>query len=178
MIIKKFVQYIKRKTMSKAQFAEYLRKQGVKIGQGCDIDKNAYFDSEPWLISIGDNTRITRGVQFITHDGGIWTLRNLGLIGKEDVKYGFIKIGKNCNISWNVTIMPNVTIGNNVVIAAGAVVTKNVPDNTVWGGIPAKQIETIDEYSQKIQDDLVPTFSMSTEQKYEYLKAHKPDLFL
>ena len=38
----------------------------------------------------------------------------------------------------NVTILPGVSIGNNVVIAAGAVVTKDIPDNCLAGGVPAK----------------------------------------
>ena len=50
-------------------------------------------------------------------------------------------------IGGNVTILPGVTIGNNVVIAAGAVVTKDIPDNCVAGGVPAKVIK-------KIEDDL------------------------
>jgi len=46
-------------------------------------------------------------------------------------------IGGNC------TILPGFTIGNNVVIAAGAVVTKDVPDNVVVGGVPAKVIKQV-----------------------------------
>ncbi|MFV5772614.1 DapH/DapD/GlmU-related protein, partial [Pediococcus acidilactici] len=47
-------------------------------------------------------------------------------------------------IGGNVTILPGVTIGNNVVVAAGAVVTKDIPDNCVVAGVPAKMIKTID----------------------------------
>ena len=47
-------------------------------------------------------------------------------------------------IGGNVTILPGVNIGNNVVVAAGAVVTKDVPDNCVVGGIPAKKIKAIE----------------------------------
>ncbi|WP_317236041.1 DapH/DapD/GlmU-related protein [Niabella hibiscisoli] len=43
----------------------------------------------------------------------------------------------------NATILPGVTIGENAVVAAGAVVSKDVPDNTVVGGIPAKIIKAI-----------------------------------
>lgn len=43
-------------------------------------------------------------------------------------------------------IMPGVTIGNNVIVAAGAIVTRDVEDNIIVGGIPAKPISTIDEY--------------------------------
>ena len=55
-----------------------------------------------------------------------------------------VKIGNDVWIGGNVTILPGVTIGNNVVIAAGAVVNKNVPDNCVVGGVPAKRIKKID----------------------------------
>lgn len=43
------------------------------------------------------------------------------------------------------TILPGVTIGNNVVVAAGAVVTKNVPDNCLVGGVPARKIKDIED---------------------------------
>ena len=164
-MLKKIYKKVRHYFISKEKFADDLRKQGAKIGDGCDIDKNAYFGSEPWLISIGDNTRITRGVQFITHDGGLWTLRKMGLIDKEDVKYGSIIIGKNCNISWGVTIMPNVVIGDNCVIAAGAVVTKNVPANSVWGGVPAKPIESISTYAEKVKPLCIKAYSLSQEEK-------------
>lgn len=54
-------------------------------------------------------------------------------------------IGDDVWIGGNVTILPGVTIGNNVVVAAGAVVTKDVPDNCVVGGVPAKIIRTIED---------------------------------
>ena len=55
-----------------------------------------------------------------------------------------IHIGNDVWIGGNVTILPGVTIGNNVVVAAGAVVTKDVPDNTLVGGVPAKKIKDIE----------------------------------
>lgn len=166
------------KLMSKKSYIEYLRNRGVRIGDNCIIEKSAYFGSEPWLISIGNNVRITQDVKFITHDGGLWTLRKLGKIDANEVKYGKIVIGDNCNISWNTIIMPDVVIGNNCVIAAGAVVTKNIPDGEVWGGVPARFIETIDEYYMKIKDKTVPTYNMSEELKREYLRENKPDMFI
>ena len=55
-----------------------------------------------------------------------------------------ITIGNDVWIGGNCTILPGVTIGNNVVIAAGAVVTKDIPDNCVVGGVPAKVIKEIE----------------------------------
>ena len=54
-----------------------------------------------------------------------------------------ITIGNDVWIGGNVTILPGVNIGNNVVIAAGAVVTKDVPDNSLVGGVPAKIIRKL-----------------------------------
>ena len=54
-----------------------------------------------------------------------------------------IVIGDNAWIGGGAIILPNLTIGNNVVIAAGSVVTKDVPDNVVVGGNPAKIIKKL-----------------------------------
>lgn len=55
-----------------------------------------------------------------------------------------VTIGDDVWIGGNCTILPGVTIGNNVVVAAGAVVTKDVPDNCVVGGVPARIIKKLD----------------------------------
>lgn len=63
--------------------------------------------------------------------------------------YGKVVIKKNAWLGMNVTICPGVTIGENAVVAAGAVVTKDVPDNAVVGGVPAKVIKMLDPKDQK-----------------------------
>ncbi len=55
-----------------------------------------------------------------------------------------VTIGNDVWIGVNCTFLPGVTIGNNVVVAAGAVVTKDVPDNCVVGGVPARKIKDIE----------------------------------
>lgn len=54
-----------------------------------------------------------------------------------------ITLGKNVWVGSNSTILQGVTIGDNAVIAAGAVVTKDVPENTIVGGVPARIIRKI-----------------------------------
>ena len=150
---------------------EYARRMGVRIGRGCEIYKHINWGSEPYLIEIGDNVRITNGVSFVTHDGGVWVLRHLSKREKDkniDV-FGKIVVGNNVHIGWNAIIMPGVTIGDNVVIGAGAIVTKNVDSNSVVVGVPARRIEDIDDYYKKVLQKCLYTKNMSPEDKKEKL---------
>ena len=63
--------------------------------------------------------------------------------------YGKVTIKKNAWLGMNVTICPGVTIGEYAVVAAGAVVTKDVPDYAVVGGVPAKVIKMLDKEEQR-----------------------------
>lgn len=78
-------------------------------------------------IHIGENCTILPGV----------------LMGKKlpGIKLVGFEIGDNCYISTGVTILGPIKIGNNVTIAAGAVVNKDIPDNAVVAGVPAKIIK-------------------------------------
>ena len=55
-----------------------------------------------------------------------------------------IRIGNDVWVGANVTILPGVTIGDNVVIGAGAVVTKDIPDNSLALGVPARVVKEIE----------------------------------
>ena len=140
----------------------------MRVGKNVKIYGRVSFGSEPYLIEIGDNTRIAEDVRFFTHDGGVHVLRNMGLLENADI-FGPIKIGKNVHIGTEAMIFPNVTIGDNVVVGIRAVVTKNVPDNCVVAGMPARIIETIEEYYEKHKDTCDFTKHLSAEEKKEYL---------
>lgn len=127
----------------------YEKMLNLKIGKNCEIHGNVYFGSEPWLIEIGDNVRLTDNVRFITHDGGVWVLRNLSNDFKKANIFGKIKVGNNVHIGINTIILPNVSIGNNCIIGVSSVVTKDIPDYSVAAGVPCKVIKTIDEYKDK-----------------------------
>ena len=115
------------------------------------VGKNFFFQpriipDEPKLISFGDNVSVASGVTFVTHDVIDKVLNKMDYNSTFYYNCAPIKIGNNVFIGCNVTILPNIKIGNNVIIAAGSVVTKDVPNNSVIGGNPAKIISTFDEY--------------------------------
>ena len=147
---------------------KYFRSMGVKIGD-FEIYPSASFGSEPYLISIGKNVRINANVQFITHDGGCWVIRNMQDYFKDVDIIKPIKVGNNVHIGTGVTIMPGVTIGNNCIIGVGAIVTRDILDNSIAVGVPARVIETIDDYLEKHKDDFIHTKNMSVEEKKKIL---------
>ena len=143
-----------------------------KLGKNVIMTDNPNFGSEPYLISIGDNTTISFDVAFVTHDAATRVLRNLPGRNKETVIYGPIKIGKNCFIGCRTVILPGVTIGDNVIIGAGSIVNKDIPSNTVAAGVPCKKICTLEEYEEKHKDDFLYMVSLPFDKKKEYLLKH------
>ena len=145
--------------------------EGGIIGKNCEVHSQVEFGSEPYLITIGDHVRITQGVKFVTHDGGVWIFRQDNDMTDIDVM-GPIKIGNNVHIGWNAIIMPNVTIGDNCVIGAGAIVTKNIPSNSVAVGVPAKVIESTNQYRNKVLAKGLHTKKLSDREKKKYILEH------
>lgn len=148
---------------------KFWRGQGAKIGSDCEIYASASFGSEPYLISIGNHVRVNAGVQFVTHDGGMWVLREYIDGGDRFDLFGKISVGNNVHIGTNSIIMPGVSIGSNVIVGCCAIVTHDIPDNSVVVGVPARVIESIDEYYAKNKDFIVNTKLMSYKQKKEFL---------
>jgi acetyltransferase-like isoleucine patch superfamily enzyme len=121
-----------------------LRTLGVKVGEGSRIYTRS-FSGEPWLVSIGNRVGVAAGVQFITHDGSVWLLRDEK--GRR-YRYARITVGNDVMIGANAIILPGVQIGNRVIVAAGSVVNRSIPDNCVVGGVPARFIKTFDEFER------------------------------
>jgi acetyltransferase-like isoleucine patch superfamily enzyme len=124
-------------------WAEYYRRHGAKIGY-CPVFANPVL-AEPHLCEIGDNCWLTVGVVLQNHDGGIAMLHRAGRTDAVNV-VGKIVIRDNVFVGTRSVIMGDVEIGPNAIVAAGSIVTKDVPPETVVGGVPAKPICTIDEY--------------------------------
>ena len=147
-LVKTVFEKIMLKSYSNEEYINYLRKKGAHIGRGCEIHKTVGFGDEGYLVFLGDNVRLTSGVRVIPHDGGLWTLRKMGLMPDADY-FAPVHIGNNVHVGNDAVIMPGITIGSNCVIGVGAVVTKDVPDNSVVAGVPAKYIESIKDYYDK-----------------------------
>lgn len=129
---------------------KYARKIGVNFADESTVHIYGHvnWSTEPWIITIGRDVHITDGVKFCTHDGGTLLYREQ-IPDLEITKP--IHIGNRVYIGNNVIILCGVHIGDNVVIGAGAVVTKDVPDNSVIAGVPARVIKTADQYLEKIK---------------------------
>lgn len=151
----------------------YARHLGVTIGQGCRI-YTTQWGSEPFLITIGDRVTVTSGVKILTHDGSTWLVRDNDQNRYQH--YARVTIGNNVFIGVNAIILPGVTIADNVIVAAGAVVTKDVPANSVVGGNPAKVISDFDVYARKCRANFVNNCELDHIADYRDRVAHALDL--
>ncbi|MDF7809353.1 acyltransferase [Pontiellaceae bacterium B12219] len=145
----------------------YARKIGVKLGEDCRFCGVVNFGSEPYLVSLGSHVSVTDS-NFITHDGGVWVFRDE--FPKVDM-VAPIKVGNNVFIGMGCTILPGVIIGDNVVIGAGSIVTKSLPANGVYAGIPAKKIKSLDEYKAGVLPRCVDSKLMTPSNKERFLKS-------
>lgn len=131
-------------------YVRHLRLLGMKIGERVvvfDPQNTCIDETRPWMISIGDDVQITRGVTILTH-GYDWSVLK-GLYGEVLGSAGEVVIGNNVFIGMQSTILKGVHIGNNVIIGANSLVNKDIPDNVVAAGNPCKVIMNIDEYHEK-----------------------------
>lgn len=112
--------------------AQFFNPQGVKIGQGTILGQNVFLDGRDKL-TIGDHVDIASDVLIYNseHD-----------VNSSDFKpiNAPVVISDFCFIGPRAIILPGVTIGKGAIVAAGAVVTKDVADFCIVGGVPAKVI--------------------------------------
>lgn len=121
---------------------EALRSRGVRIGENCSINTDYIDYGHGFLVSIGDNVTIAVNAMILTHDAS--TKPFLGYS-----KVGSVSIGNDVFIGAGSIILPGVSIGKNVIIGAGSVVIRDIPDNSVAVGNPAKVIGSTRDYIDK-----------------------------
>ena len=98
--------------------------ENLKLGKDVDIGSFTFI-----------NSRFGVEIQNFVQIGSHCSIYSHSTI---DSKQGPVKLMENCKIGTHSTIMPNVTIGKNSVVAAYSFVTKDIPDNEIWIGVPAK----------------------------------------
>ena len=113
----------------------------INYGKNIKIGKNVFINFDCVFLDLGgitieDNVLIAPKVSLLSEGHPVSPDERQSLVP------GPIHISKNSWIGAGATILPGVTVGENAVVAAGAVVSKDVPANTVVGGIPAKQIKS------------------------------------
>ena len=157
--------FIFRKILSNRMQIEYLKKKGMIIGENCDIqDPAKYYGMDFNKVIIGNHVTVASSAMLIPHDGSLRVLS--GTVSRVKGRMGFlglIKIHDNCFIGANAIVLPGVEIGPNSIVAAGSIVTKSVPANTVYGGNPASLICTIEELRVKV-DEMTQVYSTITNQ--------------
>lgn len=114
----------------------------INYGKNTKIGKNVFINFDCVFLDLGgitieDNVLIAPKVNLLSEGHAVSPAERQSLVS------GHIHIRKNAWIGAGATILPGVTIGENAVVAAGAVVSKDIPPNTVVGGIPAKIIKSI-----------------------------------
>lgn len=111
--------------------------KNIRIGKNVFINSGCRFQDQGG-ITIGDGS-------LIGHNAVLATLNHdMDPRKRSTMHPAPITIGKDVWIGANVTVVPGINIGDGAVIAAGAVVTRNVPSNTIAGGVPAKAIKQIE----------------------------------
>jgi acetyltransferase-like isoleucine patch superfamily enzyme len=110
----------------------------IKVGAGTVINSYANFRFKNGKISIGKNCLFGQNVTIITNTYNIIKGQNISI---NNMYSKDVIIGDNVWIGVNVVIMPGVQIGNNSIIGSSSVVTKNVPSDEIWGGVPARKIK-------------------------------------
>lgn len=142
-IVKKILRIFFNWPRPKPKLEDILRKNGMKIGtnikilEGCIID-----DSHYWHIEIGDDVTLAPRVHILAHDASTKTHLNY-------TKIKNVFIGNRVFIGASSIVMPGVRIGDNAIIGAGSVVTRDVPENSVFAGNPAKFICRVEDYLEK-----------------------------
>ena len=121
-----------------------LRSSNVRIGSqvyiGEDLIITELLELNDPTVFIGDRVAIAQRVTLVTASDPNWS-RLYEHIG---IERGTINIRDDAWIGAGVIILPNVTVGKGAIVGAGSVVTKDVPDFTVVGGVPAKTLKKLD----------------------------------
>lgn len=110
--------------------------KNIKIGKGVFVNSGCCFQDQGG-VTLGDGCLVGHNVVFATLDHDKCPSK------RGDMTAVPIVVGKDVWIGAHATILKGVTIGDGAIVAAGAVVTRDVPPNTIAAGVPARVVKTI-----------------------------------
>lgn len=138
-LVRKLLEYLR----GEPQHLDKLLKRGLKIGKNFKRMGGVIIDpSHCYHIAIGDNVTLAPRVHILAHDTSTYVF-----FGKT--RAANVTIGNDVFVGASSIILPGVNIGNRVIIGAGSIVSKDIPDNSVAVGNPAKVVCSVDEYLAK-----------------------------
>lgn len=145
------------------EYANYLRKWGkfYAIGEHCAIYPYTNI-TDPEYVLIGNNVRLSN-CTVLGHDASVVMLNRA--FGTNLDRVGKVVLNDNVFVGHGAIILPGVTVGPNAIVAAGAVVSKDVPENSVVAGVPARVIGDVDLLVKKLELETkkVPWYSLIIE---------------
>lgn len=173
-----FIQFKLIVTRNGWKKAEWLKKHNVfyHIGKHCYYHPNI-LPAEPFLVCLHDNVVISAGVRLITHSAVNSVFNYEDNNHNYVCKHGKVEIHSNVYIGADVIINYGVTIGKNCIIAAGAVITKDVPDGSVVGGIPAKVIGKYSDVKERHAEFSKVFYGMKEKRTVENMLKVQPIKF-
>jgi acetyltransferase-like isoleucine patch superfamily enzyme len=110
----------------------------IQLADQVYVGPYAYLGTHNHRLQIGEHTMIGAHSYVITENHGTQKA-NIPYV-QQSYEGADVVIGRNVWLGCHVTVLPGVTIGDNSIVGAGAVVTKNIPANETWAGVPAKKI--------------------------------------
>jgi acetyltransferase-like isoleucine patch superfamily enzyme len=108
----------------------------IRIGKRAFVGRNTEFNINEG-IDIGDDALIASGCRFVDHDHG--RMRGVPMNRQPDQRNA-ICLGRDVWIGTNAVVLRGCRVGDGSIVGAGAVLTRDVPDYEIWGGVPARRI--------------------------------------
>lgn len=145
-IFRKLLEYLR----GEPQHLGKLQKRGLTVGKNFHRMGGVIIDpSHCYHIVIGDNVTLAPRVHILAHDASTYKF-----LGKT--RAANVTIGNDVFVGAGTIILPGVHIGNRAIIGAGSIVTKDIPDNSVAVGNPARVACSVDDYLAKEQEKMKP----------------------